>query len=163
MLQKKICMLGATSVGKTSLVQRFVQSIYSEKYHATIGVKIDRKQVKVAGQEVMLLLWDVQGEDAEFKIRPAFLRGASGYLLIVDSTRRETLEIAESIQQEIEKSIGKIPFVLVLNKLDLIEQRAISDADLNVAGSQNFRWTSAKNGNGVEEAFQLLTEKILNS
>ena len=76
-LQKKICMLGASGVGKTSLVRRFVQSIYSEKYHTTIGVKIDKKTVKAGDTEVNLLLWDLQGEDDTFKIRPAFLRGAS--------------------------------------------------------------------------------------
>ena len=59
-------MLGAASVGKTSLVRRFVESIFSEKYQATIGVKIDRKLVELDGAQVSLLLWDFQGED-EFR------------------------------------------------------------------------------------------------
>lgn len=108
-LQKKICMLGAAGVGKTSLVRRFVQNIYSEKYHTTIGVKIDKETLSIGAGEVRLLLWDLQGEDENFKIRPSFLRGASGYLLIVDLTRRETLVTAFSIQKMVEREVAKLP------------------------------------------------------
>ncbi len=88
MIKKKLCMLGATQVGKTSLVQRFVQTIFSDKYHPTVGVKIDKKQVVLGGRDVSLLLWDVQGEDETYTVRPSYLRGASGYLLVVDGARR---------------------------------------------------------------------------
>ena len=63
MIKKKICMLGAFAVGKTSLVQRFVNSIFSEKYQTTIGVKIDQKLVQTGDTEVNLMLWDIHGED----------------------------------------------------------------------------------------------------
>jgi len=63
MIKKKIVMLGSFAVGKTSLVQRFVNSIFSEKYLTTIGVKIDQKIVNVNDKEVNLLLWDIHGED----------------------------------------------------------------------------------------------------
>lgn len=161
MLQKKICMLGATSVGKTSLVQRFVQSIYSEKYHSTLGVKIDKKEVKLKDESVMLLLWDVQGEDNEFRIRPAFLRGASGYLLVADVMRQETLEIAKSIKEMVETNVGKVPFVLVLNKMDLLENKDLSALDLSFASPDSIKKTSAKTGENVEAAFRFLTEKML--
>ena len=61
MLQKKICMLGGFSVGKTSLVRRFVQSIFSETYLTTVGVKIDKKSVELPGKTVDLILWDLAG------------------------------------------------------------------------------------------------------
>ena len=63
MIKKKICMLGAFSVGKTSLVKQFVDSIFSEKYQTTIGVKIDKKTLVAKGFEVNLILWDLPGED----------------------------------------------------------------------------------------------------
>jgi small GTP-binding protein len=69
MLQKKICMLGAFAVGKTSLVRRFVESIYSDVYQTTVGVKIDKKNVQVHGKEVSLVLWDIYGEDDYQKMR----------------------------------------------------------------------------------------------
>ncbi len=163
MIQKKICMLGATGVGKTSLVRRFVQSIYSEKYQSTIGVKVDKKSVRVGDEEVNLLLWDLQGEDEVFSIRPSFLRGASGYLIVVDLTRHETFVTAFSIQRMVEREVGPLPFLVLFNKNDLTEQFEIVPAELEQM--MEFGWkmyrTSAKSGERVEDAFQKLAEKIL--
>jgi small GTP-binding protein len=63
MIQKKVCMLGTSGVGKTSLVAKFVHSIFSDKYLTTVGVKIDKKTVTVDGNEVMLMIWDLAGDD----------------------------------------------------------------------------------------------------
>lgn len=162
-LQKKICMLGATGVGKTSLVRQFVQSIYSEKYHTTIGVKIDKKQVLVEEKEVTLLLWDLQGEDEIFKIRPSFLRGASGFLLVVDMTRHETLVTAFSIQQMVKREVGDIPFYVLFNKNDLFESREISESEIE--DLKKYNWdilmTSAKTGENVEKSFQMLAKRLI--
>ncbi len=156
-------MLGATGVGKTSLVRRFVQSIYSDKYHSTIGVKIDKKLVRAGDEDVNLLLWDLQGEDSEFKIRPSFLRGASGYFIVVDLTRHETFVTAFSIQQMVEREVGRLPFIVLFNKNDLTEQFDVLPAELEQM--MNFGWkmfrTSAKSGERVEEAFQKLAEKMI--
>ena len=59
MIQKKICMLGAYSVGKTSMVRRYVESIFDEKYLITLGVKIDKIRVALDDREVQLILWDI--------------------------------------------------------------------------------------------------------
>ena len=92
MLQKKICMLGSFAVGKTSLVRRFVESIYSDVYQTTVGVKIDKKNVKVSEKEVSLVLWDIYGEDDYQKMHWTYLRGASGYLLVADGTRARPMD-----------------------------------------------------------------------
>jgi GTPase SAR1 family protein len=76
-LQKKICMLGGFSVGKTSLVKRFVESVFSEAYLTTVGVKIDKKAVDLGDRAVNLILWDVAGEDGHLHHQddvPAWLR-----------------------------------------------------------------------------------------
>ena len=72
-LQKKICMLGGFSVGKTSLVKRYVQSVFSETYLTTVGVKIDKKTVDLSGRSVSLILWDLAGEDDISSLRMSFL------------------------------------------------------------------------------------------
>ncbi|HCF28827.1 MAG TPA: GTP-binding protein [Cyanobacteria bacterium UBA11049] len=163
MIQKKICLVGAFATGKTSLVSRFVKSIYSEAYHSTVGVKIDKKVVKLKEQEVNPILWDLHGEDEFQRVRMSYLRGASGYLLVVDGTRRYTLDKAFSLQDRVENSIGQVPFILILNKLDLTDDWEIDDATLNSILQK--KWiviqSSAKTGLGVEEAFQKLTEKML--
>ncbi len=92
MIQKKICMVGVFATGKTSLVQQFIYSKFSEKYHSTVGVKIDRKEVILAGTQVNLLLWDLAGQDKFQTVQGSYLRGSSGIFFVVDGTRRETLD-----------------------------------------------------------------------
>jgi small GTP-binding protein len=166
MINKKICMLGASGVGKTSLVQRFVRSIYSAKYHMTVGVKIDKKEVTVAGEDVTLMLWDLQGEDETFKVRPSFLRGASGYFLVIDLTRHETLINAFAIQKMIETELDvKLPFIALFNKSDLVEEIQISPDEISQLAEQgwNIVQTSAKSGEMVEESFIDLAKKVVSN
>lgn len=163
MIQKKICMLGAFAVGKTSLVRRFVESIFSETYHTTVGVKIDKKTVQMNATEVNLVLWDLYGDDDFQKIRWSYFQGASGYLLVADGTRRATLEKALLLEERARQEIGTVPFVFVINKSDLLK-----DWELDAAAEAQLQaktWTvlrsSAKTGEGVEEAFTELTRKML--
>ena len=164
MIQKKICMLGSFSVGKTSLVARFVSSVFSEKYLTTVGVKIDKKTLAVNGTDVTLMLWDIYGEDDFQKVRMSYLRGAGGYLLVVDGTRRATLDIALALQRTVAEQVGPLPFVLCLNKADLKGQWEI-DLDLVAERARSEGWlvieTSAKLGTGVEEAFSSLATRML--
>ncbi|NNE99109.1 MAG: GTP-binding protein [Pyrinomonadaceae bacterium] len=161
MIQKKVCMIGATGVGKTSLVRQFVESIFSEKYQATIGVKVDKKVVRVGNRDVTMMLWDIQGEDDEFEIRPSFLRGASGYMLVVDMTRSETLETAKRIQLMIEDQIGVVPFQIIFNKHDLKDEFEIDDSWMVEFAGEKVLRTSAKTGEGVEDAFLGIAAKML--
>jgi small GTP-binding protein len=157
-VQKKICMIGTFSVGKTSLVRQFVHRAFSEKYETNIGVKMEKKPVKVNDSDVMMVLWDIYGEDRFQKMQMTYLRGMHGYLLVADSTRRQTYDEALALHEKVTKELGKIPFLFLLNKSDLTDQREIeSDAEtaLEQRGWQVLR-TSAKTGEGVEEAFMRL-------
>ena len=164
MTQKKICMLGSFSVGKTSLVARYVSSVFSDKYLTTVGVKIDKKTVAVDGVDLTLLLWDIYGEDDFQKLRMSYLRGAAGYLLVVDGTRRATLDVALGLEEKVRSEVGAIPFVVCLNKADLKAEWEI-DRDLLEARAAAGGWsvleTSARLGTGVDEAFTLLTRRML--
>jgi small GTP-binding protein len=163
MLQKKICMLGSFSVGKTSLVRRFVKSIFFEVYQTSIGVKVDKKVVRVNNEDVTLVLWDIHGEDVYQKIHMSYLRGMSGYLLVIDGTRRQTLEDALALNQRVVQEAGKVPAILVLNKSDLVDKWEIDSAresELVAAGWTILR-TSAKTGASVEEVFSQLAAATL--
>jgi small GTP-binding protein len=163
MIQKKICMLGGFGVGKTSLVRRYVQSIFSDTYLTTVGVKIEKKTLTVGGESLIFLLWDIAGEDEVAPIRTSYLRGASGYLLVADGTRSDTLEVASSIQTRVKAEIGDVPFLLLLNKADLQESWDVSPDSLEALehAGWNIIRTSAKTGQGVEEAFQELATRML--
>ncbi|OUL18026.1 GTP-binding protein [Nostoc sp. RF31YmG] len=163
MLQKKICMVGAFATGKTSLVARFVSSIFSENYQTTVGVKIDKKTVTIQEKRINLILWDLYGEDEFQKVRMSYLRGSSGYLLVVDGTRKNTLEKAFDLQIRVEETIGKVPFIMILNKWDIADEWEIDPVEIDAIKQKNWTVikTSAKNGLGVAEVFQTLAEKIM--
>ena len=164
MLQKKVCMLGAFAVGKTSLVRRFVESVYSDSYHTTIGVKIDKKIIHIGGhKEVMLVLWDIYGADEFQQVRMSYLRGMAGCLLVVDGTRRATLDEALAFDEKVRDASGRAPSVIVINKSDLAHDWEV-EADrvgvLEREGRMVVR-TSAKTGEGVQMAFHKLASLIL--
>lgn len=155
-------MLGAFGVGKTSLVSRFVTSIFSDKYLTTVGVKIDKKTVTVPSGEMTLMLWDIYGQDEFQTVRDSYLRGASGYLLVADGTRHATLDTATALQQKAEGVVGPVPFLLLLNKADLdaawqVDERALWKLAERGWGVLK---TSAKTGAGVEDAFARLARAM---
>ena len=164
MIQKKVCMIGASGVGKTSLVAKFVHSMFSDKYLTTVGVKIDKKTVTVDGAEVMLMIWDLAGDDDYQRLQTSYLRGTSGYLLVADGTRAVTLDQVLEIQTRVAEAVGaQVPFLLALNKADLADKWEIDDArmaDLAARGWKSFK-TSAKEGASVEEVFVELGRRML--
>jgi small GTP-binding protein len=163
MIQKKVCMLGAFAVGKTSLVARYVKSVFSEKYLTTVGVKVDKKDVVVEDRTVSLMLWDINGQDDYQAVQQSYLRGTSGYLLVVDGTRRATLETVAKLQQVVESVAGAVPFVVVLNKADLSQEWQVDERGLMKIADRGWPIvrTSAKTGEGVEETFIKLTRAML--
>jgi small GTP-binding protein len=161
-IQKKICMLGAFAVGKSSLVRRYVASVFSDTYLTTVGVKIDKKTVALADKMVNLILWDLAGEDDLASLRMSYLRGSAGYVLVADGTRRATLDVAVSLRARVDAELGRLPFILFLNKNDLVAEWAIDDTD--IAALRADGWTvqpsSARTGDGVDEAFSELAARI---
>jgi small GTP-binding protein len=163
MLKAKICMLGSFGVGKTSLVARFVRSMFADKYQTTVGVKIDKKVVQVDGQEMTLMLWDMAGEEDGAPVKLNQVQDASGYLLVVDGCRSKTLDVALSIQQRVEGEIGLRPFLLLANKVDeRCNWEIVDSAWQELAGrGWTILETSAKTGQNVEEAFSTLASRIV--
>ena len=162
-MRKKICMLGTFAVGKTSLVARFAHGIFSEKYLTTIGVKIDKKSLEHDGQPIELLLWDLNVEDRFQKFSESYLRGSDAYLLVADGTRKTTLDAALNLHKRAQATLGEVPFVLLLNKADLVDEWELEDEDwthLQALGWTILR-TSAKTGTRVEEAFQILAHRLV--
>ena len=159
--QKKVCLLGAAGVGKTSLVRRFVESLFDEHYLTTIGVKVDKKLIQLRDEAMTLMLWDIAGAEAHFSVPSTYVRGAAGYLLVVDATRPETLATAQDLVAQVGRDVGPLPFVLVVNKIDLPHTRIDPEsADVRALGAGGHVRTSAKTGEGVEDAFTRLAELV---
>ena len=163
MIQKKICMIGVYAVGKTCLVQHFVTGIFSVKYLSTVGVKIDRKRVRVGEEDITLMLWDLEGRDALVDVNSSYVKGAHGVMYVADGTRPETVIAINGLRDMVEDTVGNIPSIIAFNKTDLTDQWAISAASESSAGGEDMRRvrTSAKTGDGVESAFQWLAEQTM--
>lgn len=161
--QKKICMLGSFGVGKTSLVSRYVHSIFSEEYLTTIGVKIDKKTVHIGDDELTLILWDIAGDDRFDNIQSTYLIGLSGFLLVVDGCRSETLTVARKIYDYNRATLRNVPFLCLINKSDLQAHWEITRDDIESLREQGWqvRLTSAKDGESVEASFLELSELMV--
>lgn len=165
MMQKKICMLGGFAVGKTSLVRRFVSNVFSDQYRTTIGVTVEKKSVKVDEREVTLVLWDLYGEDEFQRVRDSYLRGSAGYILVMDGTRKSTLDTALVLQQTATKAIGAVPFVSIINKADVRSEWEIDERAIEQLRERGWPvlFGSAKLGQGVEELFVKLATQIVHT
>lgn len=163
MIQKKICMLGGFAVGKSSLVRRFVTNLFSEQYQTTIGVTVEKKTVTVNQQDMMLMLWDLYGEDEFQHVRESYLRGSSGYILVMDGTRKATLDTARVLQQTVVRSLGPLPFVAIVNKSDLQSEWEIDQLVIEQLRDEGWPvfFGSAKLGRGVDELFVHLASMLL--
>jgi len=162
MIKKKICLLGYFAVGKTSLVRQFILETFEEKYHTTIGVKIDKKEIELEDKKLQMLIWDIHGEDKFQKVQKSYLLGASGYFLVIDSTREESLNVVMELKRMVEEAVGNIPHLVLMNKYDLEDDIVVSTKQLVELGFErkNIIKTSAKTGLGVEEAFSELAKML---
>ncbi len=166
----KVLLTGAAAVGKTSLVQRFIKNRFAANYKLTVGVDILTKDVEFRQGEIATLsIWDIGGQQRFEFIRSTFYKGAAGALLVFDLTREQTYTETRKWLTEIRQFAGEnIPFVLIGNKVDLIEDvgmvidRKEAEAFAKKEGSIYIE-TSAKTGIHVDEAFSELTRRIIDS
>ncbi len=166
MITKKICLLGEFAIGKTSLTARFVRQTFSSKYLTTVGVKIDSKIVELPEKKtIKLVIWDIAGSDTVTTVDTNYLRGTAGVLLVADGCRKSTLNSAMNLRRSVYESLGECPIVVAINKVDLLSDWEIDEADiaeLQKEGLYVYK-TSAKTGENVEAVFQQLAQKLIAS
>lgn len=168
----KVLILGDPAVGKTSLLQRFVNDEFKVDYQATIGATFLTKEIKISEDKAdnttaQLSLWDVGGQSRFIDLRTTFYRGANGALIVFDLIREKTFEEIEVWYSEMCKTLNReiVPFVLIGNKSDLIKSEG---RKVNINHAKKFAKdrkslyieTSAKTGMNVEKAFKELTRII---
>ncbi len=163
----KIVLLGDPSVGKTSLVSRFVLNNFDEKYITTLGTRVYKKEVPLEldgeKRKVILMVWDTLGQKGFERILQNALRGSKGAIMVSDITRRETFDNLEKWVFRTLLYSGAMPMVFVANKSDLKDKYDFSAQDMRDLGDKyDFPayLTSAKTGNHVEEAFKHLAREI---
>ena len=162
---KKVVLIGDPGVGKTSLIRRFVENSFSDKYIHTIGTKITKRVVDFPDLDsrVVLLIWDIVGQKS-LALLDSYFRGASGVLAVCDITRDETLKSLDDWVANLRQVAGDVPVVLLGNKSDLKESALVDEGACAVAARRfraPFYMTSAKTGSNVELAFSAIGRMVL--
>ena len=162
-LRRKVCLLGAPGVGKTSLVRRFVEHEFDQDHESSIEVAIFKGTIEVGDISLEMMLWDPEGSEAWGQYNRSFISGASGLMFVVDGTKPRTLDHLLEAQIKGRGFIGARPAVLVINKVDLTGDFALTKAQLDAASTLNWHVVraSAKSGENVDEAFTKLAELML--
>lgn len=161
-IQKKVCLLGDFAVGKTSLIRRYVEGRFDDKYLTTVGVVVSRKAIIRDDLALHLLIWDLAG-GRDFS-QSGYLLGVSGALIVCDLTRASTLATFQGYAAQLRAVNPRISIVLLANKSDVSEESDISEEQLlSVADQLNspVLLTSAKTGENVERAFATLADLLM--
>ncbi len=167
-VKAKVCLVGDVAVGKTSLIKRFVQEAFDDRYIATVGTKVTKKTVDVIWKGVPatldMMVWDIMGEKGfRALLRDAYFEGAQGVLAVCDLTRKETFYDLNNWVTMVRKQVGNVPIVFLGNKADLVERLVVTHEELESMGQIHnappFR-ASAKSSQGVNEAFLALAQAI---
>ena len=166
-LKVKVCLVGDSAVGKTSLIKKFVLDIFDDSYITTIGTKITKKTITfdIDDKEIIMdmMIWDIMGQ-ASFRslLQDAYFYGAHGVLAVSDSTRPETANSLHDWMASTKQVVGEVPTLFLANKCDLeskVTQEQLTSEVSQYGGKAMF--TSAKTGENVSEAFQALGESII--
>jgi small GTP-binding protein len=157
-IKKKIVLAGHFGVGKTSLIKRFVHSIFSEEYLSTIGVAIDKKTLEIDNHLIHLIIWDIAGEKDQDKINPMHLMGTHGFIYVCDLSRPSTYEDLDNQVQKIKTVTGNVPVLKVGNKTDLISNTELEHLQKNLSLDL---YSSAKKDEGVEFLFEEIAAKFV--
>jgi small GTP-binding protein len=168
-MARKVVVIGDPAVGKTSLIKRFVQDVFDDRYLNTIGAKVMKKELGVnrpdTGEivDLKLILWDIAGQETFDSVKKAYYRGASGAIVVCDQTRRETMADMHRWIENLFDVSEVVPMVIICNKNDLSEevQFSVEDVEGEYApyGAPVYQ-TSAKTGENVEMIFHELGKLI---
>ena len=161
----KVLLLGNSDVGKSSLLLRFVDSLWNDAFVPTIGVDFKVKTLEINNKKVKMQIWDTAGQERFRTVVSTYFRGAHGILLLYDVTNKDSFKNLENWLIEIEKnSSDKVLKILVGNKCDLSDDREIQTEEgqaFAVRNGMEFMETSAKMNTNVSEAFETLGKLMI--
>jgi small GTP-binding protein len=166
-------MLGEAAVGKTSLISRFVYNEFDDKYITTLGTKVSKKSIPIntktdnsddSSVNVTMAIWDVIGQQQYHSLVLKYFKNSDGGLVIADGSRFETVELMRKWIGSFFNAVGKVPILLLINKCDLIDENTFNKQILDELATEygtKYFFTSAKNGDNVEEAFSTLAKLMV--
>ena len=163
----KILLIGDSSVGKTCLISKYAIGVFNEDYITTIGFDSRQKEEIINNEKVLVRIFDTAGQERFKSITANYLRNAEGVILVYDLTSTESFENLKFWIESIKNNLGNdepIPIIIIGNKIDLEDARVINKSVAEkFAKDNNYKYfeTSAKTGEGVDDAFREIVKQIL--
>ena len=161
----KLIFLGDQSVGKSCILNRFMNDTFTEEYQATIGLDFQSKNVQIDNQDIHLLLYDTAGQEKFRALIPMYTRDANIILLVYDVTSKDSfLHLSDWLRDLTNVKKEEVIFAVVGNKTDLDDRREVnSNEGENYAKEHDFifKEVSAKTGDGINELFDVILKEIL--
>ena len=166
----QLLIIGDSSVGKTSLITRYANGTFKEEYLATVGLDYFTKVEEINNQTIQVKLWDTAGQERFKSLTQNYFRNAQGVLLTFDVTNTESFDNLKdwinSIKKNMEGNNVFIPLIIIGNKIDMEDSREIQKEDAQKFATENkykYFETSAKTGEGVDDAIRDLVIQVLSS
>jgi len=167
-IKVKVTVIGDGSVGKTSLIQKFTQGIFKTDYVKTIGAQLTNYETEIDEYRIELIFWDIAGQDNFHFLRPSFYRGSKAAIIVYsleeNDLGKRSFNHITTWHKDVKQFCGEIPVVLFANKVDLINEQNLDKSKIqNLVKEHNFLGyyiTSAKTGQGLDDAFDALSKKI---
>ena len=163
-IRYKLILFGDEAVGKTSLVQRYVNDKFDDNYISTLGYNVYEKRVLCGERVVSLMIYDIGGQEKFADIRKMYAQGADTALIVYDVTNKESFDNVKKWKNNLQRIAGDIPFIIIGNKVDLENRQVDSILGENLymeLGAMDFFETSAKTSQNVELVFIRLASETL--
>ena len=161
----KFLILGDITVGKTTLLLKYIDNFTPEIYISTLGVDYKTKNIVYNGTKVTLQIWDTAGQERYKVITKSFIKGTDGIIFMYDITQKESfINVKKWIEETEGENPGDVKKIIVGNKIDKEEDRQVTDEmkeKLNKEVDIDLIEVSAKKGIDVDKVFDILVEKIL--
>ena len=159
----KIVMLGDTTVGKTSIINSYLNKDFTQDMLSNIGIDKNNKKIKMKdGSEIKLVIWDTAGQERFHSVATSTIKSAQGVIVSFDLTNEKSFKNLSRWLDDIKENNNKIPILLFGNKCDMLEERVVEEKDIDIFVSRNkliYYETSAKDNINIEEGFTKIAEE----
>ena len=163
----QLLIIGDSTVGKTSILNRYTNGEFNPHYLATIGLDFFKKDEVIDGKTIRIKIWDTAGQERYKSLTQGYFRNAEGIMIVFDVSNIETFNNLkywiQSIKTHIDVDNDHVPAIIIGNKIDIFNREVTKEQGEKFSKEQNFEYfeTSAKNGNNINECIRFLIEKVL--